>query len=43
VGVRVDLDRMRAVIIEALADHPDAQRDVAAALMAVHRREGSDH
>ena len=42
VGVRVDLDRMRAVIHEALADHPDAQRDVAEALMATYRREGPD-
>ena len=42
VGVRVDLDRMREVIIEALADHPDARRDVAEALMATYRREGPD-
>ena len=40
VGVRVDLDRMRAVILDSLTDHPDARRDVAQALMAVHRQEG---
>lgn len=42
VGVQVDLDRMRGVILDALEPHPDARREVAEALMTVHRQEGPD-
>ena len=42
VGIRVDLDRMRTVILDALEPHPDARREVAEALMATYRREGPD-